>query len=129
MNDSPKCIHNGKCLDPRSGIHCEEWENSNENMNELYDACLGIPGCNHPQGEKCDCPCHKSEPQDMKAYLKYFLIHSTNLTTLKSEKVIDTAFQAGVSSTIAKIREEMSRLSWGPYDPISILDEVENEKN
>ena len=24
----------------------------------LWDACGGIPGCNHPQGQQCDCPCH-----------------------------------------------------------------------
>ena len=28
---------------------------------KLYYACLGIPGCNHPVGEECQCECHKSE--------------------------------------------------------------------
>lgn len=31
-------------------------------MNEkLHVACLGIPGCNHPIGEACDCSCHTNK--------------------------------------------------------------------
>ena|SRR3990167_880659 len=27
----------------------------------LNYACLGIPGCDHPVGNPCDCECHKTE--------------------------------------------------------------------
>lgn len=28
---------------------------------KLHVACLGIPGCNHPIGEACDCSCHTNK--------------------------------------------------------------------
>jgi len=35
---------------------CTKFEPMKEKL--LWDACGGIPGCNHPQGQQCDCPCH-----------------------------------------------------------------------
>jgi hypothetical protein len=31
------------------------------NNNQTWEACLGVPGCNHPIGQDCTCPCHKNE--------------------------------------------------------------------
>ena len=63
-------------------------ENEKIKTTDIYHACLGIPGCNHPIREECNCKCHelkKWEEELLKTFLekldKMVFIRSTDSTT------------------------------------------------
>lgn len=63
----------------------------NNNIEKIHVVCLGIPGCNHPVGEKCECKCHRTDtPQ-----------------TYQWNEDVDKAAKA-----VGKVFEEEAKLDW-----------------
>jgi hypothetical protein len=78
----------------------------------LWDACGGIPGCNHPQGQQCDCPCHipdvTKKDETWNESMGNYIIETHDQIEVVANTVLNL-FQKRLDSEISKAVEEATR--------------------